>query len=132
MQETYSARDRDLLNGIVICSDGKAPDVYISVNGCEEGLLEGYDISNIYPDVIDRREREVEAVIRVNDTGSGAKEYKVVISNLDNGYTRTYNSGGDDRVVLDLKGKENTRQFIKKRNMQSYDGLIHPVIKRIK
>ncbi len=109
MQETYSARDRDLLNGIVICSDGKAPDAYISVNGCEEGLLEGYDISNIYPSVIDRREREVEAIIRVNDTGSGAKEYKVVISNLDNGYTRTYNSGGDDRVVLNLKAKENTR-----------------------
>ena len=31
-----------------------------------------------------------------------------------------------------IPGKENTRQFIKKRNMQSYDGLMHPVIKRIK
>ena len=31
-----------------------------------------------------------------------------------------------------IPGREKSRQFIKKRNMQSYDGLMHPVIKRIK
>lgn len=89
----YSSWVNDTQHGVKLIADGTAPAVY----GTE--LLENLEF-------IDREAGTVLLDLSCSDTGSGVKDFYATVTNLDSYIEKTYPSGIDGHIIMDLTDKD--------------------------